>query len=425
MGSSNNLESSIEQSVIDANAKRRIHPGTRSADMAAGPPLVPLSELQEHLKALHHHYIKPSDSDSSVPINRETATLIATQPEGVEGQTGLYVLFKTVCDTYELLPAENYKLPPEAEGLEPVEEVKAQAPTILKADGNHKSNSHAEDDFMNVSRSGTSTRRHIRQSPSVGSAVPTVLESDEEDPDVTAKFDKLNITEEEEEDSGNTTETTEVPVIVDSYEVDEHNDGSPPPPAKVESPILEHTELESEAPDDPSSSLTPDSSEDEPEEEEKDELKEPDEEDAAESMSPIVPDAEITITAPSPIEAEGRSIEKELDKEKPKGEESEEKEEKSKEKESEEKSKEPKEEEKKDSPKRRLHAFIHLVHIAGLFDDTPYFAHSVPRSGSGRPEAHFDIVLAREDCRLVIKTATLGSNRADVAKSTKTTKTES
>ncbi len=36
----------------------------------------------------------------------------------VEGQTGLYVLFKTVCDLYDLLPAENYKLPPEAEGLE-------------------------------------------------------------------------------------------------------------------------------------------------------------------------------------------------------------------------------------------------------------------------------------------------------------------
>ncbi|KAK3364791.1 Mob1/phocein, partial [Lasiosphaeria ovina] len=39
----------------------------------------------------------------------------------VEGQTGLYVLFKTVCDMYDLLvPAENYKLPPEAEGLESV-----------------------------------------------------------------------------------------------------------------------------------------------------------------------------------------------------------------------------------------------------------------------------------------------------------------
>ncbi len=36
----------------------------------------------------------------------------------VEGQTGLYVAFKTVCDLYDLLPAENYKLPPEAEGLE-------------------------------------------------------------------------------------------------------------------------------------------------------------------------------------------------------------------------------------------------------------------------------------------------------------------
>jgi hypothetical protein len=45
MGSSNNLESTIEQSVIDANAKRRIHPGTKSADMAAGPPLVPLNEV--------------------------------------------------------------------------------------------------------------------------------------------------------------------------------------------------------------------------------------------------------------------------------------------------------------------------------------------------------------------------------------------
>jgi hypothetical protein len=392
-------------------------------------------QLQEHLKALHHHYIKPSDSDSSVPINRETAILIATQPDGVdralwlyelcrflinkcneliigflfddppcsattcpemrasewqflcavhespksccaidycchtldwatnivtsqkifpsrlslgagdamddrgagvkhltnifrrlhrifahawfqhrgvfwqvEGQTGLYVLFKTVCDTYELLPAENYKLPPEAEGLEPVEEVKAPVPAILKAEGNHKFGSF-DDDFVNAARSGTSTRRHIRQSPSVGSAVPTVLESDEEDPDVTAKFKDLEITEEEdEEDAGN---TTEVPVIVESYEVDERNDGSP---RKAESPILEHTE--SEAPDDPSISLTPDSSEDEPEEEEKEEVKETDDEDAAESMSPIVPDAEITITAPSPTEAEAKNtIEEELKKE--------------------------------------------------------------------------------------------------------------
>ncbi len=35
----------MEQSLLDANSKRRIHPGTKAADMAAGPPLVPLSEV--------------------------------------------------------------------------------------------------------------------------------------------------------------------------------------------------------------------------------------------------------------------------------------------------------------------------------------------------------------------------------------------
>ena len=35
----------IEQSQIDAASKRRIHSGTRAADMAAGPPLVPLNEV--------------------------------------------------------------------------------------------------------------------------------------------------------------------------------------------------------------------------------------------------------------------------------------------------------------------------------------------------------------------------------------------
>jgi hypothetical protein len=35
----------IEQTAIDTNAKRRIHPGTKSVDMAAGPPLVPLHEV--------------------------------------------------------------------------------------------------------------------------------------------------------------------------------------------------------------------------------------------------------------------------------------------------------------------------------------------------------------------------------------------
>lgn len=35
----------MEQSIADANAKRRIHPGTKAEDMAAGPPLIPLNEV--------------------------------------------------------------------------------------------------------------------------------------------------------------------------------------------------------------------------------------------------------------------------------------------------------------------------------------------------------------------------------------------
>ena len=37
----------MEQTLAEANAKRRIHPGTKAEDMAAGPPLVPLNEVRE------------------------------------------------------------------------------------------------------------------------------------------------------------------------------------------------------------------------------------------------------------------------------------------------------------------------------------------------------------------------------------------
>ncbi|CZR62385.1 related to cell cycle regulation Mob3 [Phialocephala subalpina] len=368
-----NTEPTMEQSIIDANAKRRIHPGTKSADMAAGPPLIPLNELdsafqlQEHLKALHYHYSKPPSSTpnavitSTIAITRETAKLIATKPEGVdrslwlyelcrflinkcndliigflfddppcsattcpemrasewqflcavhespksccaidycchtldwatnivtsqkifpsrlslgagdavdergagvkhltnifrrlhrifahawfqhrgvfwqvEGQTGLYVLFKMVCDSYDLLPAENYKLPPEAEGLEPAEEAKLMVPSIMKSipAGNHAG---TEEDFISVGR--TNTRRHIRQSPSVGSAVTTVLESDEEEAaaDVAKKLNAMSIAEEEGE--------AEVTVIVEEYEVNDHPESEEP---KQE--LEESREAEQEAP---------------------------------------------------------------------------------------------------------------------------------------------------------------------------------
>jgi hypothetical protein len=149
----------------------------------------------------------------------------------VEGQTGLYVLFKTVCDTYDLLPADNYKLPPEAEGLEPVEEVKAPAPSILKPD---TPPTQSTEEFLQVGR--TNTRRHIRQSPSVGSAVTTVIEADEEESaNVTRKLDELSIGDEEEEGQ------SEIPVIVESY------DAQAPQEAKASA--KEEEPSESEQPD--------------------------------------------------------------------------------------------------------------------------------------------------------------------------------
>ena len=169
----------------------------------------------------------------------------------VEGQTGLYVLFKTVCDNYELLPAENYKLPPEAEGLEPVEEVRAAAPTILKSQSQTPSEnvSSVEEDFISVGR--TNTRRHIRQSPSVGSAVTTVLEQDEEDPDVTQKLGELSLAEEGAE--GEVEGGTEIPVIVETYEVDEHQEASREQP---ESESVEPTDVQATAQDESTATST-------------------------------------------------------------------------------------------------------------------------------------------------------------------------
>jgi hypothetical protein len=51
LGNFTTQEPTIEQGIIEANAGRRIHPGTKSADMAAGPPLIPLNEVS-HLTCI-------------------------------------------------------------------------------------------------------------------------------------------------------------------------------------------------------------------------------------------------------------------------------------------------------------------------------------------------------------------------------------
>jgi hypothetical protein len=152
----------------------------------------------------------------------------------VEGQTGLYVLFKTVCDNYELLPAENYKLPPEAEGLEPVQETKPHH-TILTPEptttANNEEKVEEEDPkFMGVGH--TNTRRHVRSSPSTGAAVTTVLEADEDDTDVTQKLVDMHITEED-----TTTENKEAATATEDAKSEIEAETEAVPKAEVEAEV--------------------------------------------------------------------------------------------------------------------------------------------------------------------------------------------
>ncbi|KAK8090817.1 Mob1/phocein family protein [Apiospora phragmitis] len=332
----------MEQTMADANAKRRIHPGTKAENMAAGPPLVPLSELesafqlQEHLAALHYHH----SASNTQPITRQTAEKLATPPPGidrtlwlyelcrfliaqcnslivgflfdnppcsqatcpemrasewqflcavhdqpksccaidycchtldwaanvvtnpkifpsrfvvaaeghdkgavlknlvnvfrrlhrifahawfqhrgvfwtVEAQTGLYVFFKTTCDLYDLLPAENYKLPPEAEGLEPAQPEKEEGQSRVTAIArplSRERDENAQDDDQPLHARRSNTARHSSR-PSLSTTVTTIEEHEDENSDVANKLRNMHlgsrpeIVEEESE--------IEVPVIVE------------------------------------------------------------------------------------------------------------------------------------------------------------------------------------------------------------------
>ncbi|KAI0803992.1 Mob1/phocein [Xylaria sp. FL0064] len=333
----------MEQTVNDANAKRRIHPGTKAEDMAAGPPLVPLNELdsafqlQEHLAALHYHHTasntaaitraaaaqltqpppgidrtlwlyelcrfliaecnslivgflfdSPPCSSATCPEMRASewqflcavhdqpksccaidycchtldwAANVVTNPKifpsrfvlvshghdksavlknlinvfrrlhrifahawfqhrevfwSVESRTGLYAFFKTVCDMYDLLPAENYKLPPEAEGLElgasSKEEKRNVATSIAKPPSHHNGDLEHDDDRNSLHTRRSNTARHSSR-PSTGSAVTTVIEEGEDEH--AELTDKLKSTHVSAPEAAEEESEIEVPVIVE------------------------------------------------------------------------------------------------------------------------------------------------------------------------------------------------------------------
>ncbi|KAI9662796.1 MAG: hypothetical protein M1821_007842 [Bathelium mastoideum] len=91
----------------DNGAARRIRPGTKAEDMAEGPPLVDLQDidsafqLTEHLKSLHHALTHPAAGSSlatpqqhatSIPLTRPTASQLAHAPPGTDRALWLYEL---------------------------------------------------------------------------------------------------------------------------------------------------------------------------------------------------------------------------------------------------------------------------------------------------------------------------------------------
>lgn len=132
----------------------------------------------------------------------------------VEGQTGLYTFFKTVCDAYNLLPEDGYTIPAEAENRDQEESFTGRTvdepeprptapapPTILKRPSPPQTSEPEAGTQMpiftqlaepanqtqtpaplnTVLAANTTSRRH-RHTPSVGaSPVETVIEENEED----------------------------------------------------------------------------------------------------------------------------------------------------------------------------------------------------------------------------------------------------
>lgn len=151
----------------------------------------------------------------------------------IEAQTGLYVFFKTVCDVYDLLPAENYKLPPEAEGLEPTPLDLEDKKLIVTAIAKPPSQQHESTDNDSLHARRSNTARHSSR-PSTGSAVTTVIEEREDEQDVANKLKALHISAPEtvEEES-----EVEVPVIVEG-DLMGNSPSAPEAPEAPAAPVL-------------------------------------------------------------------------------------------------------------------------------------------------------------------------------------------
>ena len=168
----------------------------------------------------------------------------------VEGDTGLYIFFKTVCDVYGLIPEDNYTIPPEAEGIElAAENTSAAPPLILKREpsdsgSQEKESSGLSKGFSEHSLSTAGTTKRHRHSPSIGAtAVSTVVEEAEEEEDNSGKELPRPISQIFE----STPEEAEAPKAPEEAEAEQP--AVPAESAKKDEPAEEATAAESQTPD--------------------------------------------------------------------------------------------------------------------------------------------------------------------------------
>ncbi|KEQ75380.1 Mob1/phocein [Aureobasidium namibiae CBS 147.97] len=141
----------------------------------------------------------------------------------VESKTGLYLLFKTVCDEYRLIPEDNYTIPPEAEGIETTPVATRAVPTILQRDS-----PDIEPAASLTVVSGNTTKRHRHtMSHDRSVSVSTVIH------------------EEVEEDEDGEQPTGHGPLLLTRVETARHEDG---PPAQQEQEQEQDQEKEQEIP---------------------------------------------------------------------------------------------------------------------------------------------------------------------------------
>jgi hypothetical protein len=141
----------------------------------------------------------------------------------VEGTYGLYILFKTVCDEYHLIPEESYTIPAEAAGGQEESDSShisandgSSQVQILRKDASLESGDGSstppDTSASNLLNTGATARRHKhKHTPSTGSLVDTITEGLEEEDESNQTLIEIAAPSSEPQAPTETSQTSETP----------------------------------------------------------------------------------------------------------------------------------------------------------------------------------------------------------------------